>query len=1238
MADSPPKRITRSRTKAAELSKPPSKPMKTTSATPRATSAAKGRAVPALKPEPAKVTKPATRTAKSTVAAPKATNATKPKAVKSTTATPRATSTAKETAVADKKIAEATTAKLPEKAVKMPTSAMRMTRSAANRQVVSDDKPEVTAPAKSTRGRPTKTADRVEPQLKDQTSSQPKSTAAPAAQPPKRARGRPKKVQDPDVPMTEAPPRLPSPTPAAAPPTEKVMRGVLAPPSRGNNMAKKKVTFASPVIAKENEIPHGLKRSADEAESDAINKPRGLNAKPIRRPASIKSALAKKAGTPEATKEPEKTEAPQPLSPKKVQQNALPDLSSPAKRPPPSPFKNALKESPKKINIAPMSPSFLAATIPSTNHFTDKLLSPTKPAFATQPTASLLASPPKRASQMQLHPNTPSQMTAAQPTVNLLASPPKKASQMQPHSNSSSQMPATQPTVIIPASPPKMASQVQPQIDTPSQTPAAQFTVDIPASPPKMTSQMQQHIDTPSQTPDAQPTITIPASPSKMVSQMQPNIHTTSQTPATEPTITIPASPPKMASQMQPNINTPSQTPAPTPQSAESPVQPTTTYPTTTSLASPPKGALQMLSHTNMSSQTPAPALQSSKSPVKPTTAHPEIDSVETPRKWASRKPVIFTRDFDDSIIDRTVNYDDVTMMDLTIYEPGEIALLPPPPPKPRPTPEFCIDPVLLEISAQQQAEAAKKAASERPVIQEPSSTIETPAQPWSMAQQMLSDLTGLPQQPISPAQEQLSVLGPMSAVADLFPTPPPAEHSQMHHQAPGNTPERPAAQGLLSVPGPLPTVTTPTKTPRPAGFSQILRGAVVFVDVYTAEGANASSLFIESLTQMGARCVRQWNWNPNNATSSNGNLINGTNNVPRIGITHVVFKDGGKRTMEKVRASNGVVSCVGVAWVLDCERQNTWLDESAYAVDPTLIPRGGRRRQKSMEPKPLPPSIRSTPSSTNTAALAKRFLDLDSPLTFDIKNFDINNYPGKQTPQVPTTPKTPHFPTTESYSDISDEDEDEPVATPYFLKPSSLIQQTCPPKPSQQVNFAATGAQPGSLNFNHGGSSTESRQKKRALESDKAAAAQHSPSNKRPRLSSSYVAFPGPRLPPPPIPPPPSTVPRLHPLPTPPPPPSPPFAVPQFNHPVGECREVGAWKRKHYGDAPDDDEEEEEEDERPLKRRRASQPLSGAMAAQLQRVRDRALMHAPMDPSPLRRVVRPPRSPEMYPRTIRRR
>ncbi|RYP66659.1 hypothetical protein DL771_007658 [Monosporascus sp. 5C6A] len=156
------------------------------------------------------------------------------------------------------------------------------------------------------------------------------------------------------------------------------------------------------------------------------------------------------------------------------------------------------------------------------------------------------------------------------------------------------------------------------------------------------------------------------------------------------------------------------------------------------------------------------------------------------------------------------------------------------------------------------------------------------------------------------------------------------------------NPPVTPAKSDVWSAIG------TPARTPRRDLNPALLRGAVVFVDVHTSEGADASTVFVELLSQMGARCVKSWPWNP--SSDANGD----SSSSSKIGITHVVYKDGGKRTLEKVRESNGVVQCVGVGWVLDCERENQWLDEAPYYIDTSLVPRGGRNRRKSMEPKAL--------------------------------------------------------------------------------------------------------------------------------------------------------------------------------------------------------------------------------------------------------------------------------------------
>ncbi len=127
------------------------------------------------------------------------------------------------------------------------------------------------------------------------------------------------------------------------------------------------------------------------------------------------------------------------------------------------------------------------------------------------------------------------------------------------------------------------------------------------------------------------------------------------------------------------------------------------------------------------------------------------------------------------------------------------------------------------------------------------------------------------------------------------------------------DTPETPTT-------GPTRASCTPGRSIRKAGYSNVLKGAVVHVDVHTTEGAEASGIFVDLLTQMGARCVKQWHWNPQASgaspqpnTSPEVGIV-----ASKVGITHVVYKDGGKRTLEKVREAKGAVLCVGVGWVLE--------------------------------------------------------------------------------------------------------------------------------------------------------------------------------------------------------------------------------------------------------------------------------------------------------------------------------
>ncbi|KUJ09561.1 uncharacterized protein LY89DRAFT_710952 [Mollisia scopiformis] len=242
-------------------------------------------------------------------------------------------------------------------------------------------------------------------------------------------------------------------------------------------------------------------------------------------------------------------------------------------------------------------------------------------------------------------------------------------------------------------------------------------------------------------------------------------------------------------------------------------------------------------------------------------------------------------------------------------------------------------------------------------------------------------------------------------------------------------------------------TMGTPARTPRRDINNELLKGAVVFVDVHTSEGADASALFTELLTQMGARCVKSWNWNGEDGS--------------KVSITHLVFKDGGKRALEKAKETNGVVSCVGVGWVLDCERENKWLDESAYAVDTTMVPRGGHRRRKSMEPRALAnlngtlvPSSAMTPGRNMSPT--KEFLNLDTPVTSKSRRREsvqwVHSPSGSspdendQTLILSPVPATPAPETISAYGEEGLYGGETPGGqTPYFLHKEQLVQKTAP-------------------------------------------------------------------------------------------------------------------------------------------------------------------------------------------------
>ncbi|EKV07525.1 hypothetical protein PDIP_72980 [Penicillium digitatum Pd1] len=264
----------------------------------------------------------------------------------------------------------------------------------------------------------------------------------------------------------------------------------------------------------------------------------------------------------------------------------------------------------------------------------------------------------------------------------------------------------------------------------------------------------------------------------------------------------------------------------------------------------------------------------------------------------------------------------------------------------------------------------------------------------------------------------------------------------------------------------------SPAKKPRRSISTEqkALHGAVVHVDVHTTEGEDASGIFVELLQQMGARCVKSWSWNPRSSLSPVDDV---EPKDLRIGITHVVYKDGGLRTLEKVKKAAGLVNC---------ERENQWLNETPYAVDCSIIPRGGAKRRKSMEPRalsnvngtlvrisesPVPSAVRRR-SGVNAGAV-EGFRKI-TPLTHQ--------------QQMPSTPPQQssadryHFPATPGYNFANLDAIGMSPATPGFLgNRSKLLQQSCPPKQSNRGLFPS--AKPAS-NILDDGQDEESRRQRR--------------------------------------------------------------------------------------------------------------------------------------------------------------
>ncbi len=133
------------------------------------------------------------------------------------------------------------------------------------------------------------------------------------------------------------------------------------------------------------------------------------------------------------------------------------------------------------------------------------------------------------------------------------------------------------------------------------------------------------------------------------------------------------------------------------------------------------------------------------------------------------------------------------------------------------------------------------------------------------------------------------------------------------------------------------------------------------------------------------------------------------------------------------------------------------------------MIPRGGHRRRKSMEPMIL--SKLSSParhSQWEISSLTKEFLNLSSPasrseriaLPSDDRHVTFASHPEPETHEVEAFNTPTRNPI--GFGGVVDTPGGSSTygspASPYFLHPQRLVQHTCPPKQMQQLLFPLSG------------------------------------------------------------------------------------------------------------------------------------------------------------------------------------
>lgn len=158
------------------------------------------------------------------------------------------------------------------------------------------------------------------------------------------------------------------------------------------------------------------------------------------------------------------------------------------------------------------------------------------------------------------------------------------------------------------------------------------------------------------------------------------------------------------------------------------------------------------------------------------------------------------------------------------------------------------------------------------------------------------------------------------------------------------------------------------------------------------------------------------------------------------------------------------------------CERENEWLDEAPFYIDTSLVPRGGQRRRKSMEPKALANhngSIVETPAKNgNTTArqcrtapatpVNRRDSGLWQRTPEDEASFNEEDMDGDDAwdlekvltpvPKTPAPEAVHRFAMDVTEDMTSDEEEDDDVES--VAAREELLMRTAPPKKSAFVDM----------------------------------------------------------------------------------------------------------------------------------------------------------------------------------------